>query len=155
MIKTLTKSLSTSTANVSFSHQLSSNPSKVLLVSLSLLYLVATISILFLSLNIWIKGTCIVIVLVLAIKTIKQHILFLSTNAISKINCSANRKCRIELNNGKVYQAKLMSADCLFNYFVVFTMQASAKKFSAAIAKDTMSQEKFYQLNLYLRSLNK
>jgi hypothetical protein len=92
---------------------------------------------------------------VLAIKTIKQHILFLSANSISKINCAASRECQIEMNDGRIYQAKLISADCLFNYFAVLVLQANAKKFSVTIAKDTMSQEKFYQLNLYLRSINK
>lgn len=94
-------------------------------------------------------------IIFIAAITFKQYVLLTSANSIIKINCSSKCKCRIELNNGKVYQAKLVAADWLFDYFAVIVLQNNTKKFKATIAKDTMSQEQFYALRLYLRSLNK
>ena len=95
------------------------------------------------------------IVSVMAVKTIKQYALLKSENSIYKLRCSSNSKCEIELKNGKVFQAKLIAANWLFDYFAVFLLQNNTNKFKATIAKDSMSQEQFYALRLYLRSLNK
>ncbi len=126
-----------------------------MLLSLSLLYLIALISILFLSLSVLFKVVLVFIVLIMAIYTIKQYALLKSENSIYKLRCSSNNKCQIELKNGKVLQAKLISAEWLFNYFAVLLLQNNTKKFKATIAKDSMSQEQLYALRLYLRSFNK
>ncbi len=95
------------------------------------------------------------IVLMMAAKTIKQYALLSSEDSIYKLRCSSNSKCQIELKNGKVFHAKLIAANWLFDYFTVFLLQNNTNKFKATIAKDSMSQEQFYALRLYLRSLNK
>lgn len=91
----------------------------------------------------------------MAYKTIKQYALFKADNSIVKLNCASKNKCRIELANGKVYQATIVTANWLFNYFAILVLQTHVKKFNVTIAKDTMSQEQSYTLRLYLRSLNK
>ena len=58
----------------------------------------------------------------IAVNTFKQYVLLKSANSISKLNCSNKRKCRVELNNGKVYQTKLIAADWLFDYFAVLVL---------------------------------
>ncbi len=95
------------------------------------------------------------IVSVMAVKTIKQYALLKSEDSIYKLRCSSNSKCKIELKNGKVFQAKLIAENWLFDYFAVFLLQNSTNKFKGTIAKDSMSQEQFYALRLCLRSLNK
>jgi len=121
----------------------------------SLLHLLALISILFLSIPVLVMVILISIVLMMAAKTIKQYALLISEDSIYKLRCSSNSKCQIELKNGKVLQAKLIAANWLFDYFAVFLLQNNTNKFKATIAKDSMSQEQFYALRLYLRSLNK
>ena len=86
--------------------------------------------------------------------TAKKYIFFKSNNSIAKLSCTKNGKCRVELKNGKVFQAKIVSAEWLFNYFAVFVLENNVNKFKTTIAKDALSQEQFYSLRLYLRSLN-
>jgi len=143
--------LNTSTDNFSITLQ----PSRALFLSLGSVHFLAIVSILFLSIPVWVKIVLVFFIFVTAAITFKQYVLLKSANSISKLNCSSKRKCRVELNNGKVYQAKLIAADWLFDYFAVLVLQNNTKKFKATIAKDTMSQEQFYALRLYLRSLNK
>ena len=102
---------------------------------------------------IWIKALFVSIIILMANLQIKQYVLLSSNNAIKKINCSGNDKCRVELNNELSYLAKIISADWLLNYFAVFVLQSNTKRFNLIIAKDAMSQEQFYTLSLYLRSL--
>ena len=126
-----------------------------MLLSLSSVHLLAIFSILFLSIPILIKVVLVFFIFVIAANTFNQYVLLKSAKSISKLNCSGERKCRIELNDGKVYKAKLIAANWLCDYFEVLVLQNNTKKFKSTIAKDTMSQEQFYALRLYLRSLNK
>ena len=97
------------------------------------------------------------------VKAVKQHALLRSDSSIAALVCSSsslssgsdNNKCKITLNNGKEFKVNITSADCLFNYFIVLLFKNNAKTFKATIAKDTISQEQFYSLRLYLRSINK
>ena len=91
----------------------------------------------------------------MGVKTIKQYALLLTQTSIIKLICSSDNKCKITLKSGEEFQVKLISANCLFDYFIVFLFKNNAKKFKATIAKDTVSQEQFYALHLYLRSFNK
>jgi hypothetical protein len=88
-------------------------------------------------------------------KAVRQYALFKADTSITKFNCSSDSKCKVELKNGKEIQVKLISADCLFGYFIVLLFKNNTKKYKITIAKDTVSQEQFYALRLYLRSLNK
>ena len=85
---------------------------------------------------------------------IRRFALLTSNDSVLHLSCASNDRCRIELVNGKVYQTKITSADWLFNYFAVILLQSNSKKFKVIIAKDAVSQEQFYALRLYLRSLN-
>ena len=85
---------------------------------------------------------------------IKQYALLVSKDAIRLLNCSSKNKCKLELNNKHRYLTSIVSANWLFNYFAVLVLQSSTKKFNVIIAKDALSQEQFYTLRLYLRSLN-
>ena len=143
--------MNTSTANFSITLK----PSKALFLSLSALHLFAAISISLLFIAISVKLALVMILLLMAVKTIKQYVLLKTDHSIAKLNCLTNCKCRLELNNGKVYQVKIISAEWLFNYFAVLVLRNNSNKFKATIAKDTLSQEQFYALHLYLRSLNK
>ena len=96
-----------------------------------------------------------IVLLFFAVNSIKQYALFKSDNAIYKLSSLGDRKLLVELKNGKVFQAKVISAECLFDYFTVFVLQNNARKYKSTIAKDTLSQEQFYTLRLYLRSFNK
>ena len=89
-----------------------------------------------------------------AFVAIRRFGLLTSNDSVLHLSCTASDRCRIELNNGKVYQANITSADWLFNYFAVILLQNNSKKFKVIIAKDAVSQEQFYALRLYLRSLN-
>ncbi len=143
--------MNTSTDNFSITLQ----PSRALFISLCSVHFLAIVSILFLSIPIFVKVALVFFVFVLATYTVNQYVLLKSEKSIYKLNCRNTRKCRVELNNGKVYQANLIAANWLFDYFAVLVLQNNTKKFKATIAKDTMSQEQFYALRLYLRSLNK
>ncbi len=139
-----------STLNLSYS----AKPSKALFLSFVFLHALAIISLVFISVPIWIKCLVILLIVVMAFIVIRHYAFIASDDSIKHLNCIANNKCRIELNNGKVYQTKVVSAAWLFNYFVVIMLQSNSKKFKLTIAKDALSQEQFYALRLYLRSLN-
>ena len=115
----------------------------------------AIISILFLSIPVSLKTVLVVFIIVMAVIAINRYALLKTDSSIHKISFSSNRKCKIELLNGKEYEVKLTASDWFFNYFAVLIMQSKTNKFKVTIAKDTMSQEQFYVLRLYLRSLNK
>ena len=91
----------------------------------------------------------------MAVMTTNRYALLKSDHSIHKLSCSSDRKCKVELQNGKVYDLKLTTAEWLLDYFLVFVMQNKTKKFKATIAKDALSQEQLYSLRLYLRSFNK
>ncbi len=128
--------------------------SKALLMCFVMLNVLAVISVALLTIQVWVKILCVLLVIYIAAKIIKQYVLLKAEHSISKMNCANNLKCRLEFVNGKVCQAKLISADWLFDYFAILEFQKNAKKFKAVIAKDAVSQEQFYALRLYLRSLN-
>jgi len=119
-----------------------------------LLYLVAIFSILLFSIPVWTKVLAALLLIVMAYKAIEKHVLFNADESIVKINCTNNNICKVELKNGKVYKTNVTSASWLFNYFLIIVLQNNKMKLSAAIAKDTMSQEQLYAFRLYLRSLN-
>jgi len=89
----------------------------------------------------------------IAVITIKRYALFNAENSVHKLSCSNDNKCKVELHNGKTYKVKVTATNWLFDYFAILTMQNKTKKFKATIAKDALSQEQFYVLRLYLRSL--
>jgi len=53
----------------------------------------------------------VIIFLLIAVKVIKQYVFFNSENSISRFSFLVKRKCRVELNNVKVYEANLIEAD--------------------------------------------
>lgn len=89
----------------------------------------------------------------MGIKAIKQHALYTSDVSITNLVFTSNKKCKIKLKDGKQFQVKLLSAECLFDYFVIFQFKNNVNNYKATIAKDTISQEQFYTLRLYLRSI--
>jgi len=143
--------LSTSTANLS----ITLHPSKTLLLSLVFLKLLAVVSVILLSIPIWIKGVVVCGIVIIALHLVKQHALLKHSHSITSLNCAHDKKCKIKFNDGNSCNAEIISAEWLFNYFAVFVFQNKKKKLNATIAKDSMSQEQFYALRLYLRSLNK
>ena len=151
-----------STANFSVTLN-PSKPSWALALSLSILYLLAAICILLVSIPALLKVIALAALTYLGVKAIKQHALLRADSSITAIVCSSsnlgsgsgNNKCKVILNNGKEFQTELISANCLFDYFIVFLFKNNTKKFKATIAKDAISQEQFYALRLYLRSINK
>ena len=94
------------------------------------------------------------LIILIAFVVLRRFALLTSNDSVLHLSCAANDRCRIELVNGKVYQTNITSADWLFNYFAVILLQSNSKKFKVIIAKDAVSQEQFYALRLYLRSLN-
>ncbi len=102
----------------------------------------------------WIKALSIAIIISMAYFQLKQYVLLVSKDAIKYLNCSSENKCLLELNNQQRFSASIISANWLFNYFAILVLQSSTKKYNVIIAKDALSQEQFYTLRLYLRSLN-
>ncbi len=90
----------------------------------------------------------------MAVNLIKQYAMLSAEKSVTKLDCSSKNKCKIELKNKKVYQVRLVTTGWLFNYFAVLVLQSNVKKIKVIIAKDAVSQEQFYTLRLYLRSLN-
>lgn len=132
-------------------------PSWALTLSLSFLYLLAAICIALISLPIGLKVIALAVLIFVGVKAIKQHALFATDASIIKLNGfnPSNNKCKIKLKNGKKIQVNLISAECLFGYFIVLAFKDNANKYKITIAKDMVSQEQFYALRLYLRSLIK
>jgi len=143
--------LNTSTDNLSITLK----PSNAVIICLGSLHLLALIVVVLLSIAAWLKALLLILVVAMATKAIREHGLNISETSITKLSCASNSKCRIELNNGTAIQAKITNADWLFNYFAVLIIQSKQNKFNTVIAKDSLSQEQFYTLRLYLRSLNK
>ena len=83
----------------------------------------------------------------------KQYALLQNTNSVIKIVGASNGNCKIEFNDGKFIQAKIVSSGSLFEYFKIIVMKNNSQKITSIIAKDSISQEQFYVLRLYLRSL--
>lgn len=67
---------------------------------------------------------------------------------------SASNECKIESKDGTLHDARIKNADWLFRYFAVIILCTNSKIYKTIIAKDTLSQEQFYTLRLYLRSIN-
>lgn len=108
-----------------------------------------------LAIPIWLKIIASTALVFIGINAIKRHALFKSDASIISLVCLSEGKCKIKLNNGKQLQVKLVSADILFDYFVAFSFKNNANIYKATIAKDTISQDQFYALRLYLRSIKK
>ncbi len=107
------------------------------------------------TISIWIKVILFFLVVYLGVTTIKQYALLNDNNSISKIISSGNKKCKIELNSGKIIQANITAVGSLFDYFIVIVVKNNSNKITSIIAKDSISQEQFYALRLYLRSFKK
>ena len=142
--------MNTSIANLSVSLQ----PSKVLLITLGIFHLLASVSILLITIPILFKVILILLILLLGFVTIKQFVLLNDNCSVVKLNCADKGNTRLTLKNGSVVNANIVSAQWLFEYFVVLIFKNHSKKYKAVIAKDALSQEQFYTLRLYLRSLN-
>ena len=139
-----------STVNFSYT----AKPSKTLVLSFVFLHALAVASLILISIPIWLKCLSILLIVLMAFNVLRRYALFISNDSIRHLSCASNKKCRIELYNGNVHQVKLVSSAWLFNYFAVMVLQSSSRKFKLAISKDTLSQEQFYALRLYLRSKN-
>ncbi len=86
--------------------------------------------------------------------SIKKYALISDNSSIIKMNCLDKRNSKLTLKNGIEVQANLISANWLFGNFAVLVFKSNAKLYKSVIAKDALSQEQFYTLRLYLRSLN-
>ena len=118
------------------------------------LHLLAIVSILLIEIPVMLKLLSILLVIYLSVIAIRQSVLLASDSSIIKMSSTAKGKSQLELKNGAVHQANLISAQWLFEYFVVIIFKNNRRKYKTVIAKDTLSQEQFYALRLYLRSLN-
>ena len=121
---------------------------------LGFFHLLAAVSILFLAISILLKAIVILLIISLGIITIKKFVLLRDDSSIVKLNCAEKGKSRLTLKNGTVMQANIVSAQWLFEYFAVLIFKSNSKTCKSIIAKDALSQEQFYTLRLYLRSLN-
>ena len=143
--------MNTSIANIS----LSLKPSRVLFISFVFIYALAAVSLVAVSISIWIKVIAIGFVLASSVYTIKHYIFLKNKTSVVKISAASDsRKCRIEINCGKIYQAHIKNAGWIFGYFAIFVLNTNTNKYKTIIAKDVLSQEQFYALRLYLRSIN-
>lgn len=125
------------------------------MLSFGFLHLLAVVSLIFISIPIWLKVIVIALILIIGARTIAQYALLKTNNTVVKISASSEAsQCRIEINNGKIYHARIKDAGWLFEFFAILVLKTSTKTFKTIIAKDAIGQEQFYALRLYLRSLN-
>ncbi len=87
--------------------------------------------------------------------TIKKHALLNTEKSVIRIVSSGDKKCKLEFKNGSSTQVNVISIVNLFDYFFVLVVKNNSNKITSVIAKDSISQEQFYMLRLYLRSFNK
>ncbi len=121
----------------------------------SLIYLTALISVSLLAIALWLKVGLILIIIVLGVNSIGQYALLNKNNSVSRIIGFENGNCKIELKKGYSSRAKIVSVGSLFDYFIVIVIKYNSKNITSIIAKDSISQDKFHTLRLYLRSLKK
>lgn len=115
----------------------------------------AVVTLVLITIPLWIKAVAIVSVLITGIKVIAQYSLLKTEGSIVKISASgAGDECKIETRGEITHRARLKSADCLFGYFILFVFGTNKKTFKSIIAKDAVRSEQFYALRLYLRSFN-
>ncbi len=130
-------------------------PSRALFIVFSFIHLIAVSGLVFISVSIWVKAITIVPIIIIGIKNIKQYALLKADNSVVKISDSSTRnECQIEINNGKTHLAHIKDVGWLFEYFAVLVLSTNTKIYKTIIAKDAISQEQFYVLRIYLRSLN-
>lgn len=140
-----------STPNISIALR----PSRALFTAITFLHAVAAITIVFVSIPVGIKLVVLVLIILLGAKAIYQFVLLSNHRAVTHISSSiASAKCKIELKNGNTIHTSLKHAGWVFDYFVVLVFSANKNIYKAIIAKDAASQEQFYALRLYLRSIN-
>ncbi len=98
----------------------------------------------------------VILVLVSAIIMIRQYVFFHNKKSIIKITATMNalKTCEIEVKDGTTHKARIDNAGWFLNYFATILFCANSCKYKTIIAKDTLSQEQFYTLRLYLRSIN-
>jgi hypothetical protein len=141
--------LTASTANIN----IQCKASKALLLVFAFIYLLALVSIGLISISVWLKIPLFLVVIYFGVANTKQYALLQNTNSVIKIVGASNGNCKIEFNDGKFIQAKIVSSGSLFEYFKIIVMKNNSQKITSIIAKDSISQEQFYVLRLYLRSL--
>ncbi len=130
-------------------------PSRALFIVFSFIHIVAVSALVFISVSVWVKTITIIPIIIIGIKNIEQYALLKADNSVVKISDSSTRnQFQIETNNGKTHLAHIKYAGWLFEYFAVLVLSTNAKIFKSIIAKDAISQEQFYVLRIYLRSLN-
>ena len=130
-------------------------PSKALLFCFIFIYGLAVICILLISILFLIKVIAILLILVSGVYVIKQFALLKNSNSIVKfIASSTSIECKLETKEGIEIDARIKNADWLLHYFAVIVFSTNTKIYKTIIAKDTLSQEQFYALRLYLRSIN-
>ena len=118
------------------------------------LHFLAIVSTLLLAMPISLKVIIILLIVSLGFITIKKFVLFKDDSSVINLNCADRGKSKLTLKNGAEVQANIVSAKWLFEYFAVLVFKSNAKLYKTVIAKDALSQEQFYALRLYLRSLN-
>ena len=130
-------------------------PSRALFAAITFLHVLAAATIIFISIPVGIKLIVIVLIILLVVKAVNQFVLLKDRNSVVHVSASsASIQSRIELKNGNTIHTSLIHAGWVFEYFVVLVFSANKNVYKAIIAKDAISQEKFYTLRLYLRSTN-
>ncbi len=130
-------------------------PSQVLFACFAVLHVLAALCLIFISVSVWYKLFALVLVLLNGVYTIKHYILLNNSNSIVRISISVISKLhKIEFKDGTTHHVHIKNAAWLFNYFATIVFYTKSKRYKSIIAKDTLSQEQFYALRLYLRSIN-
>ncbi|MFK7816335.1 MAG: protein YgfX [Gammaproteobacteria bacterium] len=143
--------MNTSTAKIN----ITCKASHALLLVFSSAYILALLSIWLIAIPAWIKLISSLIAIYFGTITIKQYALLKADNSVIRIISSGDNKCKVEFQDGSTAQANIISISSLFDCFVVLVIKNKSNKITLVIAKDSISQEQFYMLRLYLRSLNK
>lgn len=119
------------------------------------LHTLAIVCLVLISISIWIKIGAILLVLVSAVNTVKHYALLRDKNSIVKLFATSSpQDCKIKIKSGALLPAHIENAGWLFGYFAIIVLRANSNKHKCIIAKDMLSQEQFYTLRLYLRSIN-
>jgi len=94
-------------------------PSRVLLASLTFLHVLATITIIFVSISIWLKLVIVALIVAMGMHAIYKIVMLKERYAVIQINASvASTLCHIELKNGNTFQANLKHAGWIFEFLL-------------------------------------
>ena len=143
--------MNTSTPNINCSLK----PSRALFVFLLFLHALAIVCLLLVFFSIVVQILAIALVCISGIVTIRRYVLLSNKNSIVKfLTTGVSKICKIELKIGQIHNANIKYAGWVLGYFAIIVLSTNANNYKTIIAKDTLSQEQFYALRLYLRSIN-